>query len=136
MTISNTATVVAPRFNPKKYIDDALLGVRNQTHAALDIIAVDGGFTDETPQLLHRHVECDPGVRVVHRPNGGLPAARNAGQRQARGEFVCFLDADDVILPGKIEKQVRFPMLFSLSGIPCLETSPLFGDFIDQGEQA
>jgi glycosyltransferase involved in cell wall biosynthesis len=108
MTARNTVTVVVPCFNTKKYVDEALLSIRNQTYTELDIIAVNDGSTDETPQLLDRHAECDPRVRVVHQPNRGLPGARNAGLRQARGEFVCFLDADDVMVPDKIEKQVQF----------------------------
>jgi glycosyltransferase involved in cell wall biosynthesis len=108
MITSNTVTVVVPCFNTKKYVDDALLSIRNQTHTALDIIAVNDGSTDETLQLLEHHAECDARVRVVNQPNRGVSAARNAGLRQASGEFVCFLDADDVMLPDKIEKQVGF----------------------------
>jgi len=108
MTAPNTVTVVVPCFNTKKYVDEALLSIRNQTYTNLDIIAVNDGSTDETPQLLDRHAECDARVRVVHQRNRGLPGARNAGLRQARGEFVCFLDADDVMVPDKIEKQMQF----------------------------
>jgi len=108
MTTSPTVSVVVPCFNAKQYVDEALGSVRNQTYSALDIIAVNDGSTDETPKLLERQAECDPRVRLVHQANRGLPAARNAGLRQARGEFVCFLDADDVLLPDKIEKQVRY----------------------------
>jgi glycosyltransferase involved in cell wall biosynthesis len=126
MTVSDTVTVVVPCFNASEYLDDALRSVRNQTYRVLDIIAVNDGSTDETPRLLERHAECDPRVRIVNQMNRGLAAARNAGLRHARGEFVCFLDADDVLLPDKIEKQVRY--LRNNPGIDLVYSDYLVGD--------
>lgn len=108
MTIPGMVTIVIPCFNAQAYLDDALCSVRNQTYGILDIIAVNDGSTDETLRLLERHAESDPRVRIVTQPNRGLAAARNAGLKQARGEFVSFLDADDTILPDKIDKQLRY----------------------------
>jgi glycosyltransferase involved in cell wall biosynthesis len=108
MTTRGLVSVVVPCFSAAAYLDEALLSIRYQTYAELDVIAVDDGSTDNTRQILDAHAAVDPRVRVFSQPNQGLSAARNTGIRQARGEFFCFLDADDVFLARKVERQVGF----------------------------
>jgi glycosyltransferase involved in cell wall biosynthesis len=108
MSDSTTVSVIIPCFNVAKYVRDAIRSVRNQTYRDVEILCVDDGSTDDTPLLLREEAAADPRVRIVTRSNGGLPAARNTGLKHAQGGFICFLDADDVFLPDKIERQVRF----------------------------
>jgi glycosyltransferase involved in cell wall biosynthesis len=108
MTNPGVVSVVVPCFNGAAFVDDALWSIRNQTYASLEVIAVNDGSTDDTQRILETHARADQRVRVVSQPNRGLSAARNTGIRHAEGEFLCFLDADDVMLPEKLEKQVYF----------------------------
>src|SRR5438067_1586433 len=108
MTIPGTVSVIVPCFNAARYVDEALRSIRSQTYPEIDIIAVNDGSTDDTQRLLEEHARSDSRVRIFSQPNRGLSAARNTGLKNVRGEFVSFLDADDVILPEKLEKQVRY----------------------------
>lgn len=101
-------SAVVPCYNASAYVSDAIDSLRRQTCADMEIIAVDDGSKDNTREILDQHAGEDRRVRIVAQPNRGLPAARNAGLRVAGGEYVCFLDADDVLLPDKVEKQLAF----------------------------
>ena len=96
-------SVVIPAFNCAEYLGRAIASVKAQTLLNYELIVVDDGSTDNTPDLLRRH-EDDARVRAVRQENGGLPSARNCGARLARGRYVFFLDADDEIVPTALER--------------------------------
>ena len=100
-------SVVVPAFNAAKTISDTLQSISQQTYAALEIVVVDDGSTDETADIARRYGATDQRVRVVAKPNGGVASARNAGIRCTKGAFVAFIDADDLWHPTKIAKQLR-----------------------------
>jgi glycosyltransferase involved in cell wall biosynthesis len=108
MMKSGIVSVVVPCYNGAKFIDDAVWSIRKQTYPAIDIVVINDGSTDNTQDLLEKHAKLDPRVRVFSQYNRGLSAARNVGIKQAQGEYICFLDADDVMLPEKLERQVHF----------------------------
>ena len=95
-------SVVVPAHNAAPYLAEALDSIRAQAHVNLDVVVVDDGSTDETAEIAAAH-----DIRLVRQPQRGAGAARNAGLAMARGEFVAFLDADDVWTPGRLEKQLR-----------------------------
>jgi len=96
-------SVIIPTYNRAASIGEAIESALAQAYPAMEIIVVDDGSTDDTRQsIAHRY----PQVRYFHQENGGVARARNRGIREARGEFIAFLDSDDLWLPGKIEKQV------------------------------
>jgi glycosyltransferase involved in cell wall biosynthesis len=99
-------TVVIPAYNAQATIDETLRTVRAQTHANLEILVVDDGSTDSTPQIVERHAQQDARIRLIRQNNGGVAAARNAGANAARGEFLAPVDADDLWHPRKIELQL------------------------------
>lgn len=101
-------SVVVPCFNAAEFVDEAIESLRRQTYRELEIIAVNDGSTDDTQAHLDRQEASDPRVAVFAQKNAGPSAARNLGMRNVHGEYVCFLDGDDVYLPDKIERQVRF----------------------------
>src|SRR6478735_9297243 len=97
-------SVVVITYNTAEYVAHAIDSVLQQTWKNPELIVVDDGSTDETPQVVGRFA--DHRLKYVRQQNQGPNAARNTGIRQSRGEFVAFLDADDWWLPDKICRQV------------------------------
>jgi len=93
-------SIVIPCFNHASFLSDAIRSCLAQTHSNLEILVVDDGSTDNTSEVIRQF----PQVHYIYQDNAGVAAARNRGWRQARGEFVQFLDADDYLLPTKIQR--------------------------------
>ena len=100
-------SIIIPAYNVEKYIREALNSVINQTYANLDIIIVDDGSTDNTGKICDDYLRKDMRIRVVHRVQGGLSAARNTGIDIIKGEYIAFLDSDDAYVPNTIETLVK-----------------------------
>ena len=96
-------SVIIPAYN-SAYVRDAILSIFNQTHPDLDVIVVDDGSPGDAIKRI-----CDefPDVRYIRQANAGPSAGRNRGIREAKGEWIAFLDDDDTWLPRKIEKQLK-----------------------------
>ncbi|MFD3487861.1 CDP-glycerol glycerophosphotransferase family protein [Streptomyces sp. NPDC058665] len=90
-------TVVVPIYNVEDYLDDCLRSLAGQTMADSEIVMVDDGSTDGSARIARRFAERDPRFRLVEQENAGLGAARNTGVTCARGEFLTFVDSDDVV---------------------------------------
>lgn len=90
-------SVIVPVYNTAQYLDNCIQSVCNQTLSDWEIILVDDGAKDESPQICDKWVEKDNRIHVIHKENEGLGLTRNAGLRLAKGEFICFLDSDDTI---------------------------------------
>ena len=103
-------SVVIPAYNAEAFLGETLDSVLAQTYPNLEIIVVDDGSTDATPQLLENYSDR---IRVLRQANAGQAAARNYGARETHGELLAFLDSDDLWDPDKITRQVdllaRFP---------------------------
>jgi glycosyltransferase involved in cell wall biosynthesis len=99
-------SVVMPAYNEHRYVISAVTSVLTQTFTDLELIVVDDGSTDETPDLLS--LLDDPRIVVVRQENGGMASALNAGTARARGEYVARMDADDLSLPDRIRRQVNW----------------------------
>lgn len=97
-------SVVIPVYNGAKYLREACESVLSQTYEPLELIVVDDGSTDDSPQVIRSY-----GSRVasIRQDNGGVSRARNTGIQAAKGEYVAFLDQDDWFLPDKIARQVE-----------------------------
>lgn len=117
MPTASLVSVIVPAYNAERFLADSVRSVLGQTREELELVIVNDGSTDRTGELAHSFRAADPRVRVVDKPNGGLSSARNAGIARARGELLCFLDADDVFLPDKLERQVAFLELFPSSDL-------------------
>src|ERR1700733_8382922 len=107
-------TVVIPAFNAGRIITAALQSVFGQTYRDYEVIVVDDGSTDDTASQL---AEWRDRLTYVYQPNGGPGSARNEGLRRARGRLIAFLDADDVWLPRKLERQVAYFDKFPETGL-------------------
>lgn len=102
--IEAKVSVVIPAYNAAEYLPDAIESVLAQTYSNYEIIVVDDGSTDHTLEALQPYLSQ---VRYVRQPNLGVCAARNRGIHLARGEFISFLDADDLLLPTILESQLE-----------------------------
>lgn len=96
-------SIVIPAYNQERFVAQAIASALAQTHAWVEVIVVDDGSTDQTGEIAARFDD-HANLTVVHQPNAGLPAARNRGLAEARGEFVCFLDSDDYLAPTYLEQ--------------------------------
>jgi GT2 family glycosyltransferase len=106
-------SIIVPTYNRAYCIGATLESALAQTHRELDVIVVDDGSTDGTRELVQQRFGHDRRVRYVHKPNGGVASARNRAIPLVRGEYVAFLDSDDLWQPWKLELQLdvlrRFP---------------------------
>ncbi len=90
-------SVVVPIYNVEEYLGSCLRSLSAQSAGDLEVIMVDDGSTDSSAQIAAEFAQRDPRFRLVSQPNAGLSAARNTGLDEARGEFLAFLDSDDVL---------------------------------------
>ena len=95
-------SVIIPVYNCEKYVAEAIESILAQTYPALEVIVVDDGSTDGTGEI----VKSFPQVKYLFQDNAGTAAARNRGIRAAKGEYIAFLDADDLWLPEKLAQQI------------------------------
>ncbi|WP_141726895.1 glycosyltransferase family 2 protein, partial [Streptomyces niveus] len=99
-------TVVVPIYNVEDYLDDCLRSLAGQTMADSEVVMVNDGSTDGSARIARRFAEQDDRFRLVEQPNAGLGAARNTGVRHARGEFLSFVDSDDVVPDDAYERML------------------------------
>lgn len=90
-------SVVIPVYKVEKYLQKCVESVRNQTYTNLEIILVEDGSPDCCPSMCDEFSQADERIRVIHKLNGGLSDARNAGTLQAKGEYITYVDGDDYI---------------------------------------
>ncbi len=102
---NHSVSVVIPAYNSERYVADAIKSVLAQTYRPTEVLVVDDGSSDGTSAVVQAFGGI---VRYLHQSNRGEPAARNLGLRHAQGEYVAFLDADDLWLPEKLELQMRY----------------------------
>jgi glycosyltransferase involved in cell wall biosynthesis len=105
-TTGPAVSVVMPVYNGETFLEEALLSVLTQSLRDIEVIVVDDGSTDRTPEILA--YVTDPRVRVLTQPNGGIAAALNFGVAHARGRYVARMDADDRCVPERLDRQVSF----------------------------
>lgn len=92
-------SIIVPVYKVEKYLHTCVDSILKQTYENLEIILVDDGSPDNCGSLCDSYAAQDPRIRVIHKPNGGLSDARNAGLEIATGEYVGFIDSDDYIAP-------------------------------------
>ena len=98
-------SVIIPVYNGERYLPEAVASIRAQNYAPLEIIVVNDGSTDGTATLVQ---SLGADIRYFYQPNAGPSAARNRGLAMAKGDLITFLDADDLWVRDKIERQVAY----------------------------
>ena len=96
-------SVIVPIYKVESYLENCIKSIVAQTYKNLDIILVDDGSPDRCPLICDQYARMDNRIRVIHKENGGLSDARNAGLDIAIGEFITFIDSDDFVFPDYIE---------------------------------
>lgn len=99
-------SVIIPTYNRALYIEESINSVLTQTYSKLEVIIIDDGSTDDTEKIIKRI--CDSRLRYIYQNNRGRSNARNHGLGLSRGQFITFLDSDDLYLPRKVEMQVNY----------------------------
>ena len=90
-------SIIVPVYKVEKYLSRCIKSILRQTFTDFELILVDDGSPDKCPQMCDDWGKKDKRIRVIHKENGGLSSARNAGLRAARGEYIGFVDSDDWI---------------------------------------
>ncbi|MGH9463243.1 MAG: glycosyltransferase family 2 protein, partial [Vicinamibacteria bacterium] len=99
-------SVIIPCYNQARFLQDAVKSVLAQTYPHWECIIVNDGSTDDTSNVARMLSSAESRIQVLEQTNKGLSGARNAGLRIARGQYIQFLDADDLIAPNKLQSQV------------------------------
>jgi len=104
---TSLVSVIVPAYNAQAFIGETIQSVINQTYSDWEMLIVDDGSTDETAEVVKTYLG-DPRIKYFHQSNQERSAARNHGIRRASGEYIAFLDADDLWLPDKLRRQVDY----------------------------
>lgn len=107
-TMDKKVSIIIPVYNVSEFLDECVESACNQTYSNIEIILVDDGSTDDSGKKCDVFEKIDGRIRVVHKENGGLSSARNAGLDIATGEYIYFLDSDDYIENTLLEKTIHY----------------------------
>lgn len=121
-------SVVVPVFNGEKTIEETINSILNQTFQDIEIIVINDGSTDATLAIIKKI--SDSRIKVFSYPNAGLSASRNRGISQAKGEYISFIDADDLWTPDKLESQWQ-----ALQSNPQAAVAYSWTDYIDESSK-
>jgi len=132
--INSLVSVIIPIYNAEKYINECIDSILKQTYNNLQIILVNDGSTDNTGQILEYFSHQDIRILIVNQENKGCSAAKNKGLEFAKGEFVQYLDADDILSKDKIEIQVK-TLNENLNSIAVCKTVIFQYNLDDAGEE-
>lgn len=105
--MNSLVSIIIPVYNVEQYLNRCVESAINQTYNNLEIILVDDGSPDNCPQICDDWAKKDNRIKVIHKENGGLSSARNAGINNMTGEYVYFIDSDDEINPSTIEQMFK-----------------------------
>ena len=111
--VAPTVSVIVPIYNVESTLDQALSSIEAQTLRDIEIVCVNDGSTDRSPEIVKQHAKADPRVRLVNKPNGGYGSACNRGLDEARGKWIAILEPDDWIEPTMYEDMIAFVQEFN-----------------------
>ncbi len=107
MAERDLVSIVIPVYNSQDYLERCIRSIQNQSYRELEIILVDDGSTDGSLDLCQREAEADARIRVIHKENGGVASARNAGMDVMTGRWLLLIDGDDYIHPDMVQDLLR-----------------------------
>ena len=101
-------SVIVPVYNVETYLEECLDSIQNQTYTDFEVLLVNDGSTDGSQAICERYCQADKRFRLMNQTNQGLSAARNTGVAASRGEFIVFVDSDDMILANYLETLMHY----------------------------
>jgi glycosyltransferase involved in cell wall biosynthesis len=101
-------SIILPVFNGEKFISETIQSILQQSFTNWELIVIDDGSTDKSAGIVKDFCKLDNRIKLLQQTNKKQPAARNAGMKIAQGEWIAFIDADDLWLPAKLELQYQF----------------------------
>lgn len=101
--MNEKVSVIIPVYNAEKYLEECLNSVLNQTYQNIEIIVINDGSKDGTKAILDEYTQAASNIVVIHTENGGVSRARNIGLDNVSGNYIMFLDADDLLVPNAVE---------------------------------
>ena len=104
---SPLVSIIIPVYNVEKYVEQCILSLLNQTYSNIEIIAVNDGSKDESPQKILDLAKKDKRIKLLNQENKGVSAARNNGLNSANGDFIIFVDADDYLKEDFVEYMLK-----------------------------
>ncbi|MDR1089106.1 MAG: glycosyltransferase [Coriobacteriales bacterium] len=120
---SPKVSIVVPIYNVEQYLEQCLDSLVNQTLEAIEILCINDGSTDSSPEILERFAAADPRIVVIHKPNSGYGASMNRGLDAARGEYIGIVESDDYVEPDMFE---RLYAAAALAGTPVVRGDYFF----------
>lgn len=107
--MNNLISIITPSFNSGKFIVNTIESVLAQTYKNWEMIIVDDKSKDNSNEIIERYIEKDPRIKLIKlNKNSGVANARNVAIQESKGNYIAFLDSDDMWLPEKLEKQLSF----------------------------
>jgi len=104
-------SIIVPIYNVEEYLSECIESLLNQTHQLIEIILVDDDSQDNCLGICYQYAEKDNRIIVLHKKNGGVSSARNAGLKRSTGEYIGFVDADDTIEPQMYEEMLNYILI-------------------------
>lgn len=109
-------SVITPAYNASSYLADTIRSVQSQTYTDWEMIIVDDCSKDDTYSIALAFAQADNRIKVIrHQENGGVAVARNTALDAAKGQYIAFLDSDDLWMPDKLEKQISYMKIMKVS---------------------
>ena len=100
-------SIIVPIYNVDQYIEKCIGSIMQQTYQNLEIILVDDGSPDDSGKIADEYALRDSRIKVIHKKNAGVSAARNTGIDAATGDYICFADGDDYVMPNYVEHLLK-----------------------------
>lgn len=107
--VKGLVSIIVPVYNAARFLGETIRCVQAQTYTEWELLLVDDCSTDNSRELINREMEQDKRIRLIlQEENGGAARARNRGTKEACGQYICFLDADDIWTAGKLEEELAY----------------------------
>lgn len=123
MEYDKLISVIVPVFNVEEYLEECLDSIQCQTYKNLEVILVNDGSTDHSQEICKRYCKQDPRFHLINQANKGLSGARNRGMTESRGEFITFVDSDDVIKDDMLEQLLKHMTSEEMDIVECWYTN-------------
>ena len=120
-------SVIVPIYNVEAYLEKCIKSILSQDYTPLEIILVNDGATDGSGEICDKYAKQYENITALHKKNGGLSSARNAGMEIMRGEYVSFIDSDDYIAPDMIST-LYADIIKNEADISCISFLNIFPD--------